>query len=641
MGKERKYKSMLEAFKNRENAKIRFALLFSAVAIILISILGVATGKVSMKVVLTIIGIWCLVAMIAYWMDETIDSKKRLLSFALVCLTLLASLPAMADFVLYGHDIEFHLTRLCAVAEEFKNHQFPVRMQSTTMNNYGYATSLFYADLFIYIPAALIALGTPVYMGYNLYVISVTFFTVLTSFLCFKKIFANEKIAFVGCFLYTISIYRLINVFVRAAVGEYTAMIFLPLVLLGIWNFMNTKEKIGIREYFPLVIGLTGLVESHILSCEMVAEFGLIFLVFNIRRFLHKEHLIAAGKVILWFLGLNAFFLVPFLMSYGMDIDVKTRELTAVGTFSLYPLQIFNIFVEYSTKPGKTGPIDEMPMAVGGVCLLGLLGFIIFFMNRKKWKLKEMKAYQYGKKIFFYAILALVMSSTIFPWGSLHRLGDSVQKLLCQIQYPWRYFGIATMLLVVLILCVLKILLDKGWNKGARLFGGAVVLIATLTASYFFKGTYDAGEAMYVYNYQDVGSDNCGFAEYVWAGTDTQVINTTTEPYASEATTQLTNYTLDKGLRSVYCETIKECNITLPVFYYDNYAAYDKDTGEEFHISCGENNCVTVSVPEKYNGTIIVEYQEPVIWKIAVLVTILSVVFASICFRITRKKENV
>ena len=632
---------MLEVLKNRENAKIWFALLISAVAIILGSILGVATGKVSMKTVLIIIGVWCLLTLIVYWMDETIDSKKRLLSFAFICLTLLASLPVIADFVLYGHDVEFHLTRLCAVAEEFKNHQFPVRMQSTTMNDYGYATSLFYSDLFLYIPAALIALGAPVYMCYNLYVICVTFFTILTSFFCFKKIFSNEKIALIGCFLYTVSVYRFINVFVRAAVGEYTAMIFLPLVFLGVWNFMEAKGEIGIRQYFPLVIGLTGLVESHILSCEMVAEFGLIFLLFNLRRFLHKEHFIAMGKVVLWFLGLNAFFLIPFFMSYGMDIDVKTRELTAVGTFSLYPLQIFNLFVRYSTKPGKTGPIDEMPMSIGGLFLLGLLGFIIFFMHRKKWKLEEITSYQYGKKIFFYAILALVMSSTIFPWGSLHRLGDSIQKLLCQIQYPWRYLGIATMLLVTLILCVLKILLEKGWVKVATIFSGTVVLMAIITAGYFMMGAYDTGEAMYVYNYEDVGSDNCGFAEYVWAGTDTGIINTKTEPYASEATAQLSNYTLYKGKRSVYCETTKECNITLPVFYYDNYVAFDRDTGDDFNVFRGENNCISVSVPKNYSGTILLEYQEPLIWRIAELVTILSVVLSIICFKKTEKRNEI
>lgn len=576
-----------------------------------------------------------------YLLMENININKRMHCLALFGMTALASLPSFASFSLFGHDIEFHLNRLCAVAEELKNLQFPVRMQSTTLNGYGYATSLFYSDLFLYIPAAMVAIGLPVYLCYNFYVCSVTFFTVYVSYKSFNGIFKDDKIAMVGSFLYTVSAYRLINVYIRAAMGEYTAMIFLPLVLLGIWNFVNIKGKLNVKEYLPLVLGITGLVECHILSCEMVAEFGLLFLVFNLKRFMNKDSLISFGKVILWCVGLNLFFLVPFLCSYGMDLDVKTRELEAVGASTLYPLQIFNIFVEYSTKAGIVGPIGGMPMAVGGALLIGLLSFVVLMMHREQWKLKEIKAYIYGKKILVYSVVALFMVSSWFPWKYMHYLGSTLHRLLCQVQFAWRYLGIATVLLVTLFLCVMKALIIKEKKREALVLAAIVMGISSITVAYMFVGSYNNGKAVYANTYQDVGNDNIGWKEYVLQGTDTEKYSEANFAIVSEGSNEFKKeIVVEHGKRSINIKTDAMSTVTFSVIAYDNYIVYDQNTKKEYQVTKNKDNLIEVVLPEAYEGTLVLEYQVPLLWRFSEIITLLTIIGLVFCLVKSNKKKE-
>lgn len=107
--------------------------------------------------------------------------------------------------------------------------------------------------------------------------------TVIISYISFKKLSKDKLIGVLGCALYTLSLYRLNNIFIRSAVGEYTAMAFLPLILLGLYCVYseNIGEKEKQRSICFLVIGFTGVLQSHILSFEMIVLFtGIICIIF-------------------------------------------------------------------------------------------------------------------------------------------------------------------------------------------------------------------------------------------------------------------------------------------------------------------------------------------------------------------------
>ena len=95
---------------------------------------------------------------------------------------------------------------------------------------HGYANSLFYCDTFLVIPAILRLIGFPMSVSYGGYICLVNLTTAVIAYICFCGIFRNRVTGMFGSMLYTLAPYRVYNIYNRSAVGEYTAMIFLPLL---------------------------------------------------------------------------------------------------------------------------------------------------------------------------------------------------------------------------------------------------------------------------------------------------------------------------------------------------------------------------------------------------------------------------
>ena len=91
------------------------------------------------------------------------------LPLALAGITLLACLPLFSNYLYFGHDLEFHMQRIAAMAAELSYGQFPVRLTTTTLNGYGYASPLCYCELFLLLPALLYNLWLPLRTCYQVY----------------------------------------------------------------------------------------------------------------------------------------------------------------------------------------------------------------------------------------------------------------------------------------------------------------------------------------------------------------------------------------------------------------------------------------------------------------------------------------
>ena len=90
-------------------------------------------------------------------------SKSVFAGFALAGAVLLASAPSLCSGIpLMQDDCRFHLVRIEGIAASLRNGQFPVRVNPIAKGDFGYSTSLFYGELFLYLPAVLRLLGATV-----------------------------------------------------------------------------------------------------------------------------------------------------------------------------------------------------------------------------------------------------------------------------------------------------------------------------------------------------------------------------------------------------------------------------------------------------------------------------------------------
>lgn len=176
-----------------------------------------------------------LVMLYCYMGKYEVKAEQKLVWFGLPALAVLASLPIFTDYMIIGADSIFHWMRIEALSQSIAQGSIPARIESVWLYGHGYANSIFYCDTLLVFPALLRLLGFDMNVSYGLFVFAVNLATAWVAYISFKGCFGSKYIGMLGSMLYTLAPYRVYNIYNRGAVGEYTAMIFLPLLCYGFY----------------------------------------------------------------------------------------------------------------------------------------------------------------------------------------------------------------------------------------------------------------------------------------------------------------------------------------------------------------------------------------------------------------------
>lgn len=526
---------------------------------------------------------------------------------ALLGITALACLPLFSDQLYFGHDLNYHLQRIAAMGEELSYGQFPVRIATTTLNGYGYLNPLCYCELFLLLPALLYNAWLPLRTCYQVYVFAVTLAAAGCSYLCFARISGSRRDGVLGAAFYTLSSYRLVCVWFRAAVGEYTAISFLPLVLLGVWQ-IYTCEKPRFAQWAPLALGMAALVQCHLISTELTAALLVLFCLLRLRQTLAPARLLAWVKAAALAFGLSAWFLLPFLSTVlSVPLQVNGPSVGKPQREGLYLVQLLNPF-----GPGSggtsTGTSTDMSLTLGLPLLLGL-GLVVWCLVRRR-EAPRPRALTLTAGLGLFCLLAAM---EFFPWDFVESwLGAAAAKALTTFQYPWRFLALAVLLLCAAVLLALGLLRGER-PRAARAAAGALaaaVLLGTgvfqmqllttteLTANSMSQnGTRDAGLGEYMI-------DGCSLYETVWA-----------QPKPGSDALTLTGYEKRQGVACLSVDNAGDtAAISVPIFNYGHYRAVDEN-GTAFAIRSGENARIVLDIPAGYAGTIHIFWQSPLWWR--------------------------
>lgn len=561
-------------------------------------------------------------------------------------ITLIGSLLFFNDYLILGHDLDFHLTRIAAVAEEFSNGQFPVRMMTSMCNGYGYANSLFYCDIFLWLPALLYNLMVPLQDCYKIYVVLVNLFTVVISYCCFREITENRKSGYLGAALYTLSTYRLTNLCLRGAVGEYTAMTFLPLIVLGMYK-IYTSKKLTWKEWMPLALGMAGVMMSHILTVIMLAIGLLIFCVACITKTLNRDRILAIVKAAVITLLLTAWFIVPFVEGYlGMNLQVSNEPIEYIQRRGTYLSQLFGVFAPAFGGNVNNGMRNEMPLTIGFSLTIGLAGVLYYFWKRQEWNLEEDREYKTVKAFTLLSVLMLAFTLHAFPWNMLQSVfGETIAAFLGMVQYPWRYLALAAALIIPAVLLVLNEIQKRDEKIYRLLFGGISVALICSVGFFYFQLSHSATESRY-YDMTNNRMMGVMVGEYFLDEIEEEVIDTylinsvKTNLVSGNAIVEEYSHAED-GTVYFRCQNKGdgEAVIEIPVIAYDHYRALDSESNMELTLKKSDKGLVKVTLPNGYQGVVRVLYDPPYYWHIAEIVsagTLLGLIYV---MRKNRQKE--
>lgn len=549
--------------------------------------------------------------------------KARYSAAAIAAIVAFACLPLGLNYLPSAHDLSIHLARIEGLKAGLLAGQFPVRMNPALLDDRGYPFSLMYGDLLLYPAALLRIVGFSLQTVYKLYVAALTLATALVTRYVLRKMLGSERLALLGTALYVLSYYRLTNIYVRAALGEYSAMLFLPLVVYGLWRIYTQKENGAAWCWLPFAIGFTGILQTHLLTAEMAGLFAALFCLLQWRRTLTKPVFTAlckaAGVAVLW----NLWFLVPLVqyMAMGVCQVGNANDASILYDKSAFLGQILMMFGQgrgHAESLGA-GMLDEMPITVGTVLALGgglyLLAVLDPAVRRTRPGLVRAGGWACG-----FAVLAMWMSTNLFPWYDLFRTDSAVAHLFAKLQFPWRFLALATVLLVVCTVCGLA-LFRRARPALARQAAAALLALTIIPAGYLLYTSCIDGGVVY---YQSLGAinnvpDQVGGGEYLPASmTDTGL--TILPPQLPETVT-LESYEKDGlSVRFTAVNSGEEAALTLPLLAYPGY----RITGDGAVLG-EEAGYLTVTLPAGWQGEVTVRWAGFWYWRIADLISLLSI----------------
>lgn len=217
-------------------------------------------------------------------------------------------------------DTAFHLGRIEGLATHFREGGgYPLRLDAWACAGYGYATPIFYCDLFLTPLAAARALGAPlaaVWVGFALGAIA-ALVAVAAGLARWFGLGRRATLASVCLYATPCAL----NFFHGGALGTLCGNVFMPCVVFPAWVLL-AEAPLGRRRageaLAALGVGLTALPLAHLPSTVLAAAFlvalGLFRAPFLLR---HPRRLLALAALAVAVAGLTAWFWLPLLEQWG------------------------------------------------------------------------------------------------------------------------------------------------------------------------------------------------------------------------------------------------------------------------------------------------------------------------------------
>jgi hypothetical protein len=392
-----------------------------------------------------------------------------------------------------------HGARIAEIVRGVEAGHFPVRWSDHFGFGYGMPLYVFYAPLPYYFGGFVYWLSDNLIWGVKSLFLLANLGSIIGGFFFGSRIANNKRGGIIGAVAFGLAPYRALNLFVRGAVSEAWAMMFLVWLwygMLGLMGFSKSQQKGAQKEnknwhadWWIVLASSVGIMLSHNLTTLMAFSSLAVGILFWIvlsfpytavwlqprswKKLISDtvDELIAPvfriSSALLLAGGAASFYLLPmFIEKKFIQTDIF---LTGYFDFRLHFLYIRQFFDSTWAYGGSAwGPEDDIsfflgwPFFVSLLCaalIVILLSIALVFTNQKKLgliqtlfkKIKELinptKPMQILLQIVDIKVLALfsfLTAGTLFLTIQKSSFLWEYVPLIENIQFPWRWLSVAT-----------------------------------------------------------------------------------------------------------------------------------------------------------------------------------------------------
>ena len=427
----------------------------------------------------------------------------------------------------YGDDSIYHFANVYDMVMSFKEGHFSP-ISANLGNGLGIGKQLFYSPLPHLVVAIIVCI-------LNISIISafkiVIFLSIFISGIFMYKLAMrlskdNVLISIMASAVFVLYPYRLFDYFCRSAFAEGFAIMFLPLLFLGIYDILHEEEP-KVRSYVTTILGAVFLFLSHNLTAVYTYLFIILYLLFNLNKLINlfknkksRFYILISLFLVVGLISVNLFTQLE-LMNTGLynisnsermwkTVDHVTNRTTDafvysgfmyinyIGTYYydlhsvsqlifmiiLFPI-ISSLYIYFDLELKKHKLFKKLHYFITTFIYL----FVIYLLFNKEettlgalivamlylitnYLYKDDDKENNNTKEFNFVIVAivitLIMISQKFIW-------KYIPKLLLSIQFPWRLFSLCQ--IFAAMLCAL--LFVKVKNKKLA-FYCLTILVAML-----------------------------------------------------------------------------------------------------------------------------------------------------------------
>ena len=557
-------------------------------------------------------------------------TKENLIIVIIILLSVFVSTIFIFDKIVYdGVDTRYHMSRIIGIVNSWKAGNIPayIHLDDT---GYGYAMGFFYSNLFMIFPCIFYMLSNNIFLTYKILLFVCSLITAISMYICTKEITKSKYAATISTILYTTCGYRIITMVAKAFIGEVLSFIFIPIIILGLYELISNNEK----KWWIFALGFVGILNSNLVMTEIMIAISAVMVICNIKTILkNKVRLFGFIKATVLALLLSAAFWMPLIEQLLTCSFVMTDKMMIYNP-TRWLLDFSDIFwgtIQYRSN---------LAAAYG----LGII-FIIIMLFRLKIKEKSILIKFCDISILTGLILLLCMTY-FFPWKYLEKIGGMIQ-FLSRMEVPVAaFFSIACG-----IIC--SRYAQKGKKIKYMILIGIIIwqfifcIICLQSCVHTLIKWHGAESKSDLEIKDDFEYDIC---DGVYLPSDANYLDAKIN--SSDAYNDNLIETNNKDLEIEYTKTglrielvfknnnMENSYIEVPIYYYNGYIAESIIDDSNYKIEKGNRGVIRINLENKKEDTIRIYYKNTIIQKLSIVITITTLITIFI-FLMLKKYINI